>query len=363
MDLKEHLKALCELHAPSAYEAPVRDYLRSTWADYVDEFQNDALGSLIGIKHGEGSAPRRRIMLSAHMDEIGLMVAEIRAGYLRLENMGGVDQRILPAKSLMVHGKRPLIGTVAAVPPHISKVSGDGKKTYPPLDQQWVDLGLPSEEVAELVSIGDVVTLDAPFLALKGGLFASKAMDNRASVAAVSHALDLLQKRRHQWDVLAVATVQEEKGAYGAATSAFYLQPDLAIAIDVSFAKQHGVNNDGYPALGKGVLISLGVNFHPHLAQSLQDSAKTYEIPFSLEFLNGHSGTDAWMIQIARQGIPTALLNIPLRNMHSSVETVSLKDIKRVGRLIAEFITDLDDNTLTQLAWENTTSDETEEED
>lgn len=349
-DLKAHLKTLSELHAPSGYEKPARDYLREVWAGLVDGFEVDGLGSLMGIKRGEGTEPRRRIMLSAHMDEIAMMVVEIRDGYLRVNRMAGVDGRTLQAKSVIVQGKRQLVGVFAAIPPHISRQSA-AVNHYPPLDEQWIDLGLPADEVARLVRVGDLVTMDAPLLELKGGLLAGKAMDDRASVAAVTWCLELLRKRRHEWDVYAVASTQEEKGLLGATTAAHAINPDLAIAIDVSFAKQPGLNDDLYPDLGKGASISLGPNFHPGFYREIHHIARECDIPMHLDPIAGASGTDAWAIQVAQQGVPTALLGIPIRNMHSAVETLNLRDVKRVGRLMAEVITTLDDAFLDKIAW------------
>jgi endoglucanase len=357
-DLKNHLKTLCELHAPSGYEDAARYYLREVWSPWVESFQVEGLGSLIAYKPGQGAGPRPKIMLSAHMDEIGMVVTEVRQGYLRLGDLAGMDGRILQGKGVMVHGQRPLSGTIAAVPPHISNSTGEGKSTYPSLDQQWVDLGLPAEEVAALVSIGDVVTLDAPLIELKGGLLAGKAMDNRACVAAISQCLWLLQKRLHQWDVYAVASTQEEKGWFGGVASAQMIQPDLCIVLDVTFAKQPGVNDDTAPALGKGVPISIGANFQPQWVKLLEGIAKDHDIPYSLDPLPAASGTEAWGIQLANQGIPCALLNIPVRNMHTGVETVSLKDIQRAGRWLAEAVTALDEQTLDELAWKTDVSDD-----
>lgn len=360
-DLKTHLKTLTELHGVSGYEQPIADYLKSEWSAWVDDFEYDGLGSLIAIKRANtGVENPLKIMLSAHMDEIGLMVAEIRNGYLRLARVTGIDTRTLQAKSVIVHGKRQLIGTVAAVPPHISASTGAGRKQYPKLEDQWVDLGLPAEEVSALVEVGDIVTMDAPMIELKGGLLAGKAMDDRASVAAVSHCLQLLQRRLHDCDVYAVASVQEEAGHFGAKTAAQKINPDLAIAIDVGFARQPGVTGDENIKLGQGVGVSLGPNFHPNWTKWIHDIADACDIPTHHDPLPGASGTDAWDIQVANQGIPTALLNVYIRNMHSPVETVSLKDIKRTGRLMAEVIATMTPETPQDIHWQ---TDVTEDED
>jgi len=201
------------------------------------------------------------------------------------------------------------------------------------------------------VRVGDAITLDAPLLELEGDCVAGKVMDNRASVAAASHCLHLLQKRRHVWDVVVAATVQEERGLLGAGTAAYTANPHLAIACDVDFAQQPGVNSDKHPKLGKGVTLGIGPNFHPALVAALKKTAKACEIPLHETPISGRSGTDAWAIQTARAGVPTALLGIPLRNMHSHVETASLRDIQRMGRLMAEFITELEADFLDSLAW------------
>lgn len=350
MDLKEHLKALTELHSPSGHEEAVRTYLREVWRDLTDELQVSPLGNLIGLKRGKNKNARR-IMLCAHMDEIAMMVSEIRDGYLRLTNVNGSDARIMQAQSVIVHGTRPLTGIFAAVPPHISGTTGDGHKTYPKLDEQWVDLGLPADEVAQLVQIGDLVTMDAPFMELKNGFVAGKAIDDRASVAAVTHCLELLKTHGHEWDVYAVASVQEETGYQGAITAAHAINPDLAIALDVTFAKQPGVNDDYTLELGKGITLGVGPNFHQKFVDEFMEVARQIELPLFYEPLPGKSGTDAWAIQVSQQGIPTILISIPIRNMHTPVETVSLKDIKRAGRMMAEFISLLNDEFLDKLRW------------
>lgn len=350
-NLKDHVKQLTELAAPSGYEDAVRAYLRAEWASLVDTFEVDGLGSLIGIKRGSGTEPRKRIMLSAHMDEIAYMVAEVKEGYLRLSGVGGVDDRILTAKPVLVHTReRVLKGVVAAIPPHITRATKSAD-TYTALDDLWVDLGLPASEVATLVQIGDLVTYDAPALELAGDRIAGKTLDDRASVAAVTACLHYLKTRTSLWDIYAVASVQEEVNLQGATTSAYHIRPDIAIAIDVGFAQQSGVNGDEYVKLGKGPTISIGPNFHPGLVEGLKKAAKNIEMHLFVETMTGNSGTDAWAIQVSRQGVPTALLSIPLKNMHTPVEIVSLKDIERTGRLMAEFIAGLTEDYLDTLGW------------
>ncbi|MEP7293662.1 MAG: M42 family metallopeptidase [Chloroflexota bacterium] len=351
-DVKAHLKLLVEAHAPSGYEAPVRDILRQEWAGMTDSMETDGLGSLIGIKRATNPTdPPRRIMLAAHMDEIGLMVREIVDGFIYVHRISGVDNRIMPAQPVIVHGKRPLPGIVASVPPHL--LTAEMRTKYPSFDELVIDLGLPAAEVESLVRIGDLITPDAPMIDLQGSRVAGKVMDDRACVAAVTVCLHELQSMQHQWDVYAVATVQEETGLYGATTAAYAVQPDIAIALDVTFAAQPGVDADTASEMGGGPVISLGPNFHTRLVEKIKETARNNELKFQDDVIPGASGTDAWAIQVAREGIPTALLGIAIRNMHSPVETLDLKDITRTGRLMAHFIASLDADFLAAIDWDD----------
>ncbi len=338
---KEHLKRLVETHAPSGYEAPAADLLREEWAGLVDEFDGDRLGSLIGVKRGSQSGARRRkIMLAAHMDEIALMVREIKEGFLYVHRVSGIDARVMLAQTVLVHGARPLPGVIATKPPHLQTAAE--RKRYPPIEELVVDVGLPAAEVEALVSIGDLITVDGPLLELKGRRVAAKAMDDRACLAVVTTCLQLLRGMRHRWDVYAAATAQEEVGLRGATTAANHIEPDCAIALDVGFAEQPGVSL-GAGKLGGGPQLGIGANFHPKMVERLQAVADYHDIQWQSDIMPGRSGTDAWAIQVSREGVPTALLSIPLRNMHSPVETLDLKDIERCGRLLAHFICALDE--------------------
>jgi endoglucanase len=219
-------------------------------------------------------------------------------------------------------------------------------------DKLLIDVGLPSEGVSQLVQVGDLITMDRDLVELKGGLVTGKALDNRCSVVAAAACLEELGRVRHQWDVHAVATVQEEVGVKGAITSAYGLQPDIAIAIDVTFGKQPGTPEEFTFELGKGPTIGCGPNFHPKLQKAIAEAADALEMSYHIEPAERPGGTDAYAIQISREGIPTAGVSIPLRNMHTPVETGSIKDVERVGRLLAAFIARLDEEFLDGLAWD-----------
>lgn len=349
-DLKTHLKTLVEAHGPSGHEGPIRDLLREAWAPLTQELTTDGLGSLIGVKRAtQPQEQPRRIMLAAHMDEIGMMVRDIVDGFLYVHRISGVDNRLMPAQPVIVHGREPLPGLVATIPPHL-QTAGNNQK-YPTFNELVIDLGLPAADVERLVRVGDLITPDAEMISLLGTKVAGKAMDDRACVAAVTLCLNELQGMHHQWDVYAVATVQEETGLLGAKTAAYQVNPDIAIALDVCFAAQPGIDADTAQEMGGGPAIGLGPNFHPRLYDKIRETARRREIKIQDDPTPGASGTDAWAIQVALNGIPTALLSIPIRNMHSAVETLDLRDIERAGRLLAHFISELDADFLTAIDW------------
>lgn len=341
MDLLSHLKELSALPGLSGYEKPVREAIRAAWMPFVSEIHVDQMGSLWATKTGSGKVPRPKIMLAAHMDAIGLMVTQIAGDFLRVTSIGGLDARVLPGQPVRVHGKVDLAGVLVAPPAFLlPKGSGEG---VVPLGELLVDTGLPGDELARQVKVGDVISFASAPAELQNGLLCAKGLDNRASVAALTVCLEQLQSRIHVWDVVAVATTQEELGTRGARTSAFSIAPDLAIAVDVTHGSGPAVKElpDKTYAVGGGPALGLGPNIHPGLGAAIQAVAERLEIPHVMEPLPQHSGTDAFGIQVARAGIPTMVIGLPLRNMHTPVEVLSLKDVSRAGRLLAEFIASL----------------------
>ncbi len=366
MEVIPLLKQLSEADGLSGHEEPVRELLRQTWQPFVDEIREGKLGSLIALKRGTGSdvstelaeVPRPKLMLAAHMDEIGLMVTGVEKGFLRFTQVGGTDRRVLLGLEVVVHGRqdrsaerscRSLPGVVVTRPPHVLSV--EARKKTVPWDKLFVDVGLPAEEVERLVTVGDLISIQREMVELKNRRVAGKAMDNRACVAVVTLALEQLAGVRHAWDVFAVATVQEETGLKGAITSAYGLAPDLAVALDATFGTQPGVPEVDVFPLGEGPTVGIGPNFHPGLVTRLKEVAEAHEIPYQVEPLPGDSGTDAWAIQVTREGVPTALISIPVRYMHQPMETLAAQDVERAGRLLAAFIAGLEGDFLEKLAW------------
>ncbi|MBN1813941.1 MAG: M42 family metallopeptidase [Anaerolineae bacterium] len=348
------LKQLSEAEGITGFEQPVCELLRQTWDAFVDEMHVDKLGSLVALKRGATSQePRPKLMLAAHMDEVGLRVAGVEKGFLRVTQVGGTDRRVLLGLEVVVHATRgsrharDLPGIVATRPPHV--LPKDQRKKTVPWDEVFVDVGLPPEEVARLVSVGDLISFRREVVELKNRRLAGKAFDDRACVAIITLALEQLAQMRHDWDVFAVATVQEEIGLKGAVASAYGVAPDLAVALDVTFGKQSGVSDVDTVPLGEGPVVSVGPNFHPGVVARLKEVAEAHEIPYQIEPAPGRSGTDAWAIQVSREGVPTGLICLPLRYMHQPVETLDVLDVERAARLLATFVVGLEADFLEKL--------------
>lgn len=334
------IKRLSETPGLSGHEGPIRALVRDLWAPLVDELREDGLGSLIGLRRGAAPEPRPKLMLAAHMDEIGLRVSGIERGFLRIVRVGGSDRRVLPGLEVTVHGRRDLPGVIGMRPPHV--VPQERRDKTVPWEELLVDLGLPEKEVRALVEVGDPVSFRRELVELRGSLVSGKALDNRTSVAVLTLVLEHLSHMAHAWDVVAVAAVQEEVGLHGAVTSAYGVAPDMAVAVDVGFARQPGLADERALPLGEGPAIGVGPNFHPMVVERLKASAEVHEIPYRLEPVPGRSGTDAWAIQVSREGVPTGLVSIPLRYMHQPVETLAVRDLERGARLLAVFAAGLE---------------------
>jgi endoglucanase len=351
-DILPFLKSLISTSGLSGHESPVAALIESQWRALVDETSLSRVGSLHGLKKGSGKPPRPSVMIAAHMDAIGMMVSKVVDGFLHITNVGGIDVRVLPGAPVIVHAGNgeELHGVVAM--PSAKLLPEDDSTGVIAMKHLLVDTGLTAREVEKKVRVGDLVSFANEPMDLAGEVISGHSLDNRASVAALTVCLEELQGKSHVWDVWAVATVQEETSYLGGYTSAFQLRPDIAIAVDGTFAKGPGANGWQTHEMGKGVGICMGPNLHPFLHKKLTETADRLEIPWFLDVTPKHSGTDAYPMQTTLEGIPTALVEYPLRYMHTPVEMVAVKDIRRVGRLLAEFIASLESDFVQKIVWE-----------
>jgi endoglucanase len=332
----EELAELSRVGSVSGHEGGTVAVLERRWRQWLDETRVSVLGNFIGLARGLGPIPRPTVAAAAHMDCIGFMVTRVEeGGFLRIVTVGGADRRLLLGQEVDVMGRRPLTGVVGAKPPHLS--TPEERDKLLPLDELYVDTGLPESEVRELVPLGAVVLHRQEVTQLRNGWIAGRYLDDIAGLAVLGVALAELRELVHPADFYAVGTIGEEAGRYpGATTAAFELRPNVAIAVDVTFGAYPSQDDPtGTFPLGSGPAIGVGPNCHPKLVNFLRDLAGEFDIPTSLEVMPGSTGTDAWGMQTVRGGIPTATLCVPLRYMHTPVETLSLEDIRNAGRLLA----------------------------
>ncbi|WP_165170594.1 M42 family metallopeptidase [Adlercreutzia sp. ZJ242] len=340
------LKALVETPSPTGAEEPVAQLVRERLADVADEIQTNTMGSVHAVLEGTGCAPT--LMLAAHMDEIGLMVTYVSdEGFLSVAAVGGVDAAILPGMRVDVHTHAgTLRGVVGRKPIHL--IEADERKSVTPLSKLVIDLGLPAKDVQEAVRVGDVITFGVGFERFGKGMAVSRAFDDKCGVWVACCVMESLARAgRARGTFVAAATVQEEIGTRGAMTSAFGVNPDVALAFDVTHATDYpGIDKTKYGKItcGDGPVIARGPNINPLVFERLVAAAEAEGIPYQLEAEPSVTGTDARAIQVTRAGIPTGLVSVPLRYMHTPTEVIALKDLENTVRLITRFALDLDED-------------------
>ncbi len=341
--MKDFLAELIEIPGGSGYEEQAAELIAKEFSRLCDQVHTDSFYNVYGIKRGSvslESGERPKVMLAAHMDEIALMVKDIdEKGFLRFTSIGGVDQRILLAQEVTVHGREKLYGIVSTVPPHLQD-AGEAQKVIKMKDM-CIDVGLPPDRVKKLVRVGDLITFRSPLATMQGSMVNGKSIDDRASVVMLAEVMRELDRLQYAAEVYCVATVQEEVGTRGAVISTYKVQPDIGIAIDVTHGETPDAPKEDTYAMDKGIAICKGPNMHPGLTEKLIETAREYGIEYQISVAPGPTGTDARSMQISRSGVPTVLLELPLRYMHTTVETLNLDHIKSGARLLALFIASL----------------------
>ena len=347
-DWERNLKTITSLYGISGEELSVANWIQKEIDPLVQKTYINTLGSLVAIKKGVGKR-KGRLMISTHIDEIGFVVGAILdGGFLKVEPRGGVDPKILQAQECYVRdiNNEMLPSVFSTVPPHLIKPEERNKVAS--YDTLILDTGLTEEEVKKRIRIGSTIVFKAPFISLLNDRFSSKTMDDRACATVSMAVIHELTKIYHEWDIYFVFSTQEEVGLIGAGTSAWGINPDVAIAMDVGFASQEGYVG---LTLGDGPGLGVGPNFTPKIVEDIKNVAKNESIPLPLEPAARPGGTDAGAIQITRGGIPTALLSVPIKYMHTPIELVDLKDCKYTVKLLTEYIKNLDTEYLEGLKW------------
>lgn len=337
MNTFDTLEKLTQAYGPSGYERrSAAQVAAELLAPLVDEVQIDRMGNVIGVRRC-GKQNAKRILLDAHLDEVGMIVTGYEAGgFLRFTELGGIDPRVLPGREVVILGKDPLFGIITAKSPWLY----EGETDAAPMTDLAIDTGLTDEELKCRVPVGTAVSYREPCFALGKHQIASKSMDDRSCFAIILKALKLLSKEQLDVDIYAVASCCEEVGGQGAVVTAYDICPDCAVALDVTFGATPDAPDKGFP-LGSGPAIGIGPNIAWWMAERFKYKAKELNIHYSEEVMAGNTGTNGWELQISREGVPTAILSLPEKYMHTPLEVVHRKDFKDCARLLAAFVRDL----------------------
>ena len=345
MDSRLLLELLSNANGTSGYEHTLQKIILPAFEPYADEVKIDKMGNIIALKKGTNSKNNIKIMIAAHMDEIGLIVKDIEGnGFLCFTSIGGIDPRTILGQEVNVHGTKSFFGVIGSKPPHLQDPEDANNSIK--MEDMTIDIGLSKEDVEKYISIGDTITINRKLINLQNNRVAGKAIDDRAGIAVLFDCIKELSNMKHDADVYFVSTVQEEVSMAGALTSTYSINPDFGIAVDVGFGTTPELNKYNSIELGKGPGITLGANIHPGLRKKLILIAKEYNIPYQMEINAGPTGTDARAMQITREGIPSLVLSIPLRYMHTSVEVIDMVDIKNTAKLLAFYISAIANDSL-----------------
>lgn len=336
MDIRASLAALCACSGPSGREAPVASLAMDLLRPWVDEVSKDRFGNVIGIRRC-GKENAKRVILDAHLDEVGMVITGAKDGFLRFRAVGGVDPRMLPDREVTILSDPPRFGLIAVLPPHVQK-AGDANKSIP-LSDLYIDAGLTQKEGEALV--GTFAVPRGAFCELLGDKVSAKALDDRAGFVTLLRAAERLKDVPLDVDLYFMGSSREEVNGGGALVGAFALRPHCFVAVDVTHARTpDGPKEETFPA-GKGTVIGIGPNITRWMSDRLIAKAKERGLAWSPEVMTGSSGTNAWRVQTAREGIATAVVSLPVKYMHSPVETLDLRDLETSADLLAAFVTDL----------------------
>ncbi len=347
-DEKAFLKRFLDAPSPSGFEEGAARLWREEASGFAERVWVDQHGNSFASYNEQGTP---RVMLAGHVDEIGLMVSYIDdKGYIYVRGIGGWDTQILPGQRLWIQGAEgPVLGVLGRKPIHL--LEDEERKKVVKIKELWVDIGADSKEEAEKrVSIGDPAVLAHSAEALGDKLLAARGTDDRIGAYVVMEALRKLQSLKPHASTFAVATVQEEIGLRGARTSAFGIDPQVGIAVDVTFTTDTpGTEGDkkrlGEITLGKGPVLSRGPNVNHRLFDMLRDTARRENIPVQIEAAPGATGTDANAIQLTRAGVATAIVSVPNRYMHTPCEVIAYNDVDHAASLIAHTVARIDEET------------------
>jgi len=337
-DLFNLTSKLCETTGISGDENNISELIKKEIGKFVDK-KNIFTDSFNNLTARTGNLnSKRKILLDAHIDQIGLIVTSIEKGFLRVAPCGGVDRRVLPGLPVKIHAEKEILGIISSTPPHLQKSSEDKNKAKS-IDELIIDTGLDEKTAENLISPGTYCSFNLPIKKLLNNRIFAPGLDNRASVATLIYTASLISKENFQdKEIIFLFSTREETGAFGAKVSAFNLEPSEAVVIDVSFAVQPDVRPQQAGKLSQGPMIGIGPAVSRNLSNKFINLAKNNNINYQLEVMSGRTGTNADSISESKNGTEVLTLSIPLRNMHTPVEIIDLQDLKNTAELLKLYL-------------------------
>ena len=336
--LKELIISLSSLMSISGSERYDRDTLVSLVGPYFDGYECDAIGNHIFVKRcGRENAPK--ILVDAHYDEIGMLVTDIKeGGFLTVTSVGGLDTRIMQASEVIIYGKEKIYGVVASTPPHLQK-PGDSKKLKK-VEELLIDTGYSKEELLEIAPIGTPVGFAPIYTELLANQIAGKGFDDKSCGACAVRGIADAKREELAGDVYLILSSREEIGLVGARTGAYAIDPDYAVVLDVNFATTPDTKKDNTIALGEGPSISYSALTDRKLTKDIISLASEKGIKLQTIVEATNTGTNGNVIGLTRFGVPSAVLSLPLKSMHTYNEVISLEDAMELASLVREIVTD-----------------------
>ncbi len=332
MDIKQTLRILTEQNGVSGDELNASRTALELLKKYAPNAEADAFGNVTGaISCGIEGA--KTLMLDAHIDQIGMIVTYIDdSGFIKVGACGGLDMRTMLAQSVTIHGSEPVLGVVCTLPPHVST---DHSKV-PEIGEISIDIGMSREQAERIISFGDRVTVNSRFRELSG-MVSAPSIDDRAGVCVILRALELLQQKKSRYDIAVCFSAQEETGERGVKQAAFRLAPDEAIIVDVSFGRTPDSAAHETAEMGSGAMIGASAVLDRGMTERLKRLAEKRTIPYTIEVMPSSTGTNADAVSVSRSGVRCSTVSIPIRYMHTPVETVDLSDAEAAAKLICEY--------------------------
>lgn len=334
-NLQNYLFELCGEHLPSGFEGGASN-VKELLTPLVDECTADRAGNMIGFRKA-GLQNAKKVLLDAHLDEIGLIVTKIDDhGFIHFTNLAGFSSSCLPAATVTVKGVRTLPGVVATLPPHL--LTAEECKKQLPMNKLVIDIGYSADRARQLVRVGDPIVLRQSCNDLLNNRISGKALDNRVGVAILLDVLNTLRKIPLQVDLYTVFSAGEEFSGFGASHAAWEIAPDEAVVVDVTHGTSIGTPDSKAFALGSGAVIGISPVLNGGVTARLMEMAEQHKIPYEREAMGGRTGTNSDRIAVSRSGVATGLVSVPLRYMHSGCEVVDLADMQACSRLLSRYI-------------------------